>query len=54
MSNLNEKSWRELSEAASQESDPQMLMELVEALNNALDRHQQSQRAKRNTFGGRT
>ena len=34
---LEGKDWRELSEAASREQDPHKLLELVRALNNALE-----------------
>jgi len=37
---LEGKDWRELSEAASREQDPQKLMELIRALNQALERRE--------------
>ncbi len=40
MSDLEGKDWRELSEAASREQDPQKLMELIRALNKALERRE--------------
>lgn len=44
MSDLESKDWRELSEAASREQDPQKLMELIRALNEALERREREQR----------
>jgi hypothetical protein len=44
MSDLESKDWRELSEAASREKDPQRLMELIRALNKALERREQEER----------
>ena len=38
--------WREISEAASQEQDPEKLMLLIEELNAALERRQREIRAK--------
>lgn len=43
MSDLEGKNWRELSEAASREQDPQRLMELIRALNKALERREREQ-----------
>ncbi len=48
MSDLKDKTWRELSEAASREKDPQKLLELIKALNYALERREQLEKAKRN------
>jgi hypothetical protein len=53
------KDWRELSEAASQEKDPQKLLELIEQLNKVLDQREQdspqyrppNQQASRNSSG---
>ena len=44
MSDLEGKDWRELSEAASREKDPQRLMELIRALNQALERREREER----------
>ena len=44
MSDLESKDWRELSEAASREQDPQKLMELIRALNKALERREREQK----------
>jgi hypothetical protein len=41
MSTVLCKDWRELSEAASQEKDPQKLLDLVEQLNKVLDKREQ-------------
>lgn len=49
MSDLNKKTWQELSAAASKEKDPHKLMELVKALNDALERREQEEKAKRNS-----
>ena len=49
MSDLESKDWRELSEAASREQDPQKLMELVRALNKALERREREQKNPRRT-----
>ncbi|MGH9529824.1 MAG: hypothetical protein ACRD2S_07900 [Terriglobales bacterium] len=38
--------WRELSEAASREQDPQKLLELVEELDKALEQHEKEMREK--------
>jgi hypothetical protein len=43
MSDLESKDWRELSEAASREQDPNKLMELIRALNKALERREREQ-----------
>jgi hypothetical protein len=43
MSDLESKDWRELSEAASREQDPQKLMDLIRALNKALERREREQ-----------
>ena len=43
MSELESKDWRELSEAASREQDPQKLMELIRALNKAFERREREQ-----------
>jgi hypothetical protein len=42
------KDWRELSEAASKERDPNKLMELIAQLNDALKDREDRLRAKRN------
>jgi hypothetical protein len=44
---LNDKSWRELCEAASQEHDPEKLLELIAALNNMLEQMAEGERANR-------
>ena len=44
MSDLESKDWRELSEAASREKDPQRLMDLIRALNKALERREREQK----------
>lgn len=44
MSDLESKDWRELSEAASRETDPQRLMDLIRALNKALERREREQK----------
>jgi hypothetical protein len=43
-SDLERRDWRELSEAASREQDPQKLMELIRALNEALERREREQK----------
>ncbi len=40
------KDWKELSEAASREQDPQKLLELVEELDKALEQHENAIREK--------
>ena len=40
---LDDQDWRELSEAASREKDPEELMELIRALNKALERREREQ-----------
>ena len=47
MSDLKDKSWLELCEAASREHDPEKLLELITALNDALERREQQEKAKR-------
>ncbi len=47
MSDLKDKSWLELCEAASREHDPEKLLELITALNDALERREQREKAKR-------
>lgn len=49
MSDLKDKSWLELCEAASREHDPDKLLELITALNDALERREQQEKAKRAT-----
>ncbi len=44
---LVSKDWRELSEAASKERDPNKLMELIAQLNEALKQREERIRAKR-------
>lgn len=41
------KDWKELSEAASREQDPQKLLELVEELDKALEQHEKAMKEKR-------
>ncbi len=52
MSDLESKDWRELSEAASREKDPQKLMDLIRALNKALERREREQRSPSQTAPG--
>ena len=47
MSDLKDKSWLELCEAASREHDPEKLLELITALNDALERREQQEKANR-------
>lgn len=47
MSDLKDKSWLELCEAASREHDPDKLLELITALNDALERRELEEKAKR-------
>jgi hypothetical protein len=47
MSEVLCKDWKELSEAASQEKDPQKLLELIEQLNKALDQRAQDMQRHR-------
>jgi hypothetical protein len=49
---LEGKDWRELSEAASREKDPQKLMELIRALNQALERREREERNRNQTAPG--
>ncbi len=49
MSDLESKDWRELSEAASREQDPQKLMDLIRALNKALERREREENYRRQT-----
>jgi hypothetical protein len=49
MDNLVAKDWRELSKAASQERDSEKLMQLIEQLNDALDKLEH----RRNALGSR-
>jgi hypothetical protein len=46
MSEVLCKDWKELSEAASREQDPQKLLELIEQLNKALDQRADTQRQR--------
>jgi hypothetical protein len=45
---LKDKGWRELCEAASQEHDPEKLLELITALNDVLEQREKEENAKRN------
>ena len=47
VSDLKDKGWLELCEAASREQDPQRLLELITALNDALERMDLQEKAKR-------
>jgi len=47
VSDLKDKSWLELCEAASREHDPEKLLELITALNDALEEREQQEKAKR-------
>ncbi len=53
MSDLKDKSWLELCEAASREHDPEKLLELITALNDALERREQQEKAKRTSARAR-
>jgi hypothetical protein len=46
MSEVLCKDWKELSEAASREKDPQKLLELIEELNKVLDQRAQDMQQK--------
>ncbi len=46
MSNLKDKSWLELCEAASREHDPEKLLELITALNDVLEQREREQQEK--------
>lgn len=52
MSDLESKGWRELSEAASREKDPEKLMELIRALNKALERREREEKDRNQTLPG--
>jgi len=47
VSDLKDKSWLELCEAASREQDPEKLLELITALNEVLEQREQQQKAGR-------
>jgi len=47
VSDLKDKSWLELCEAASREHDPEKLLELITALNDALEQREQQEKAQR-------
>jgi hypothetical protein len=47
VSDLKDKSWLELCEAASREHDPEKLLELITALNNLLEQRDLQEKAKR-------
>lgn len=49
MKTVVRKTWRELSEAAAREQDPEKLLELIEELNKALE-EQEEQRKKRHAM----
>jgi len=53
VSDLKDKSWLELCEAASREHDPEKLLELITALNDALERREQREKAKRTSARAR-
>jgi len=53
VSDLKDKSWLELCEAASREHDPEKLLELITALNDALERREQQEKAKRTSARAR-
>ena len=44
---LKDKNWRELCEAASREHNPEKLLELITALNNALEQKEKEEKATR-------
>ena len=52
MSDLERKDWRELSEAASREKDPEKLMDLIRALNKALERREREEKDRNQTATG--
>jgi hypothetical protein len=47
VSDLKDKHWLELCEAASREQDPEKLLELIRALNDALERIDLQEKTKR-------
>jgi DNA polymerase II large subunit len=47
VSDFKDKSWLELCEAASREHDPEKLLELITALNDALERREQQEKTQR-------
>jgi DNA polymerase II large subunit len=47
VSDLKDKSWLELCEAASREQDPEKLLELITALNDALEQREREEKARR-------
>ena len=44
---LKDRNWRELCEAASREHNPEKLLELITALNNALEQKEKEEKANR-------
>ena len=46
MSDLKDKNWLELCEAASREQDPEKLLELITALNEALEQKEREEKAQ--------
>lgn len=53
MSDLKDKSWRELCQAASSEHDPGRLLELIAALNNVLEQMAEGVKANRSHVAAR-
>jgi hypothetical protein len=49
VSDLKEKSWLELCEAASREQDPEKLLELITVLNDLLEERDLQEKARRTT-----
>ena len=47
MSDLKDKSWLELCEAASREQDPEKLLELITALNDVLEQREREEKVRR-------
>ena len=46
MSDLKDKNWLELCEAASREQDPEKLLQLITALNEALEQKEREEKAQ--------
>lgn len=50
MLRTNDRDWRELSQAASQEQDPEKLLQLVHELNELLQRQEEFRKARQRKF----
>lgn len=50
MLRTNDRDWRELSQAASQEQDPEKLLQLVHELNEVLQRQEEYRKARQRKF----